>query len=546
MDKHDELCKLFDIRKKCYSSNNNYMLYFYKMDNHLSKNGIVTLRLLENYTNWLKYQFIPFNKLSIHLNNLLNKKLLNDSIVKNIFSILKKTGSFDNEIETILLKMNEFYDITKPILDNSTLIKRLNGEDDKYMEKTNYFIINNLLNETNYKLILGKFIDCYIEMGIIEYLLNILEERKYELPIILVTQLIYNYYNLPTSGVCFKKKIGIYDYISILEMFVKIENYPILLEYLCKYKISEKIVLYLLEKKIVINNSAIMNTIKYSSIDNFKLLIKFGGILSPNYLNKACKFRRMNFIKFLLDDCKIKLTNESFALLFNKLIQKKDEIKLIKIVKLLLDHGYKLTYKDIIELTCHKIQLELNYVKDIDFDDKFPDICISIKFFPYLEKNKYSYNHLLSLFKNNEIKNIKKIIEYYNLIPQIDCLYVVCDGNFNFTNIKYLVEKCNLLPNIDCLKKFYRHTKSKICSKAIRNLVCDCQSKPEHKIFYDTIHNKRINNFIKKVSEIIPIIRSFEKKNVSPNIECMKEIAHYLPGHSFKYLLSNYKCSCIK
>lgn len=236
------------------------------------------------------------------------------------------------------------------------------------------------------------------------------------------------------------------------------------LEAACACPDSQHIVNLIIAQKIQVTELAFINAIKQKNEVTINMLLQIDYSPNINCLIEACKIKNEKIINRILL-CKITPTRECFDALissanlgYGKDRQATHAPEIANLIDILILHGYKLTYNDVLnalERGCY-----INNVTrfNIKFDGKFLEECTKIGYHPYSNLGvKPTMNCLYTECRRvGNLPIIKKLIAQ-GLKPDVECLKQACDNKTNIQNIKYLVEVQGIEPNLACLKQIAKH-----------------------------------------------------------------------------------------
>ena len=203
-------------------------------------------------------------------------------------------------------------------------------------------------------------------------------------------------------------------------------------------KIIDKIFL----QKIEITTIALNNAIKSGLADIAASFLQKGVQPNITSLVNACFVRHSGIINSLLL-CKLTPNKDCFdALLSSASYYNNDATQIANIIDTLIQHGYTLTYSDVVN-ALNKRQ-HINNIGRFGFKFK-PDIlqiCSRLSYYPYNEKDigvKPTIECLrIECEKTGNISTLRSLINDNKLKPDIECLRNACKIKSNITNIKFL------------------------------------------------------------------------------------------------------------
>ena len=280
--------------------------------------------------------------------------------------------------------------------------------------------------------------------------------------------------------------------ISVFEAGIKAKNFDILLiivdytkttskciEDLCNYSAtSHKIIGNIIDRiflqKIQITTTALNNALKANSVDLAISFLQKGVHPDSKSLVNACGTKNDKIIGMILL-CKLTPTNECFKALLpeNSYYGSINANQTVYMIDMLVQHGYVITYDDVIYALERK--QHINNVKrfNIKFDNKFIEKCSHIGYYPYSEKDigvKPTIECLrIECGKQSNIKTIKTLINS-GLKPDIECLRNACKSRSGIVNIRLLIEKHGLKVDVQCLKNLALTIGNKSLSYLLENV----------------------------------------------------------------------------
>ncbi len=271
-------------------------------------------------------------------------------------------------------------------------------------------------------------------------------------------------------------KVRNYDTLSIIVDYTKTTSKCI--EELCLYSKSDYTIISgiidrIFLQKIPITTIALNNAIKSGSIELAVSFLQKGVQPDNRSLVNACGTRDEKLIGMLLL-CKLTPTKECFeALIPYNSSYSSEANKVANIIDSLIQHGYSITYEDVM-FALEKRQ-HINNIRrfNIKFDNKIIEKCAKLGYYPYSEKDigvKPTIECLrIECGKTGNIKTIKSLISS-GLKPDIQCLRNACAVRSNITNIRFLIEKHGLKVDIECLKNMASTIGNKSLSYMLENV----------------------------------------------------------------------------
>ena len=258
------------------------------------------------------------------------------------------------------------------------------------------------------------------------------------------------------------------------------------LKIICKKNKDDKAFMFAFSQKIPIYNDLLDIVVDNNNLKRLKLLVNYGYVLNNEHIDMSCKNLNIDIIKYILDHNVIP-SQKCINFLLNgcKIARKEYKIKnmveidniLTKIVELLVDSHYVLTYDDIHEITKKGYKINNIQKYNISFKNSFTDLCCDLGYFPYDQHEigvKFSLSQLQNeCSKNDNIKVIKRMIEVYGIVPDILCLENAYRVKYNCETVKYLIEICNIPPTIKCLKNYVESFGNKMLEILCKNSSYD-------------------------------------------------------------------------
>jgi len=229
----------------------------------------------------------------------------------------------------------------------------------------------------------------------------------------------------------------------------------------CNNKLVKNIIDKMFLQKVQITTEALNNALKSKSVEIALSFLNMG--IQPNItsLKNACSIRDVKLIQMILL-CKLTPNKECFKALFDSYHSynsTKESTEVANLIDMLVQHGYIVTYDDVITALEHKCKI--NNIKrfNIKFDGKFLEKCSTSGYYPYTQKEIGVSPTIECLRiesgKAGNTKVMKELVKS-GLKPDIECLRNACKNRNNITNIRYIVEKHNIKPDVQCVKNIVR------------------------------------------------------------------------------------------
>jgi len=222
----------------------------------------------------------------------------------------------------------------------------------------------------------------------------------------------------------------------------------------------------LLEKtlkfKLPITSKHLNATISHGNKKGFDMLLSDGADVDILCLETACLQRNEYMIKRLLD-FKLMPTEKCIQSLLTNVAPSNthnsngkgsaDAISIAKLIDLLVDAGYNVKYKDVVNalhVRCYINNIERFGIK---FTGEFLEECADVGYYPYdLKDVKVTLGCLQKeCKKGGNLTTIRRLISTMKIKPDIVCLRNACNIKNNKQTIDYLL-KNGLEPDVICLQ----------------------------------------------------------------------------------------------
>jgi hypothetical protein len=239
-----------------------------------------------------------------------------------------------------------------------------------------------------------------------------------------------------------------------------IESYDVfdadisIIEQACKNNLL-KFVLHQINKKIKLSQICLYNAIKNNNIELAKITLLSGCNIDYQCLIFACETLNYDTILFVINN-NITPDKKCFDAIISSEIESQKVVKSkpnkTKLIDLLIEFGYKVTYDDLVMAT--NAHVVINNLKNlnIQINDDFLKVCSKAGFYVYDDIIKPTITDLeLACEKPNNLKCIKQLISS-GLKPNMKCLRNACSLKANLGVIKFIENKGNIKPDAICLK----------------------------------------------------------------------------------------------
>jgi chromatin remodeling complex protein RSC6 len=192
-------------------------------------------------------------------------------------------------------------------------------------------------------------------------------------------------------------------------------------------------------------------------IINFEMvttILTLGIIPTETNLEEACLTQNAEMIKYFLDlklrptkicfkniiqgkHCKHKY---NYNINYNQRLMTEKGLILTNIVDILINYGYVPTYEDILYATKEHVKINNIELYDIKFNEKYIDICIEEKFYPYeVAEIKQTITYLeKTCRKSGNLSAIKQAV-ISGIVPNEQCLLNAATYKSNIHTMKFLV-----------------------------------------------------------------------------------------------------------
>jgi len=457
------------------------------------------------------------------------------NLFEKIYNNLQNITDYKKLIESVIMflskdKYNSIYNTCcKPenIKLLTTLLNLVPLEDLSFDSLESLANCNKLLNEQLITIIKSRQnIDE-------ELLINLFNTDNYHVYVELKMKSNIVYTKDILTYLCFS--FGLYDIQQLTATKIYSENIKIFLN---------NYILKLVNEKIEITRDAVIGSILTNKpLNIINQLITAGPEIKIDYLEAACFSHHIEAIEFFIDN-KIMPNSECILLVFSrefvntkninisdKLLQylnininpdsnrqfKKYKTLYKKIINLILASGYKLTYDDLYLITQNHVIVDNIDKYDIQFDDKFVELCVDIGFYPKYDKMiKPNINSLRNeCNKYGNITMIRELIQKETINPDEICLENACKYKGNNITIKYLINTHHVPITLKALQNVIHSNGNSISCYIIDEFILQEQKKlknnSDNKSKIKPV--KKVKNKCKKCSKVI----SSESENDSSN-----------------------------
>jgi hypothetical protein len=256
---------------------------------------------------------------------------------------------------------------------------------------------------------------------------------------------------------------------------------PEILEQICEHQPDcMDAIKYILEQKIDPTTKSLNALLKNKHTNTVDMMFKLGAAFDESSLAVACATRNFQYITKILD-LKIVPDKTCYNAIFdnvrknyygNRQSYNADEVA--NIVDILVVHGYKPDYEDVVTALKHGC-----YIRDvkrfgIKFDSEFLERCTEEEYYPYPDLDAKPTLKCLRIEcgRANNLKSIKQLLSY-GLEPDIECLRNACKHKTNKTVINYLVTHHKLKPDLQCLKNNADYIRNATLTYLLENINFD-------------------------------------------------------------------------
>jgi hypothetical protein len=222
-----------------------------------------------------------------------------------------------------------------------------------------------------------------------------------------------------------------------------------IIEKACKKNLS-KFVSYQINKKIKLSEQCLYNSLENGNIELAKKILLCDCHIDDNCLVSACKSLNYDAILFVINNG-IKPNEKCFNAIISSQCKSNEKDVKTKLIDVIIDHGYKITYDNVVSATYEHITINNLKNMNITFNDDFSEVCSKAKFYVYDFIVKPSISDLEEACKIRDLKYIKQLVSF-GIKPNITCLRNACSIKSNLPIIKFIIQKGNLEPDIICLK----------------------------------------------------------------------------------------------